>query len=185
MRQTGLLPAQFGGVKICAAVVLRDGSQSQWKESRGKKLWQVHRQKEGWGVMLERVLEPAGVDALAEALAADEELAKLAQGTSLRIAFVLEPEAGGAARALALAISQGSIERPRILEGSPELEADYVLRASGAVWRSLLQGELEPIWAVSTGKLKVAGGDVFALASQLPLLRRFLKVAQNAAAKLA
>lgn len=135
--------------------------------------------------MLEKLFETAGVDALAQALASDEELAKLARGTSLKIDLVLEPEAGGGARALSLAISQGSIERPRILEGSPELEADYVLRASGDVWRSLLQGELEPIWAVSTGKLKLAGGNVFAFAGQLPLLRRLLLVAQDAVAKLA
>lgn len=185
MRQTAPLPAQFGGVKIWPALALRDGSQIQWKETRGKRLWQVHRRKEGRGGMLEKVLEAAGVDALAQALASDEELAKLAKGTSLRIAFVLEPEAGGGARALVLAISQGSIERPRILDGSPELGADYVLRASGAVWRSLLQGELEPIWAVSTGKFKLAGGNVFTFAGQLPLLRRLLLVAQEAAAKLA
>lgn len=135
--------------------------------------------------MLEKVFEPAGVDVLAQALTSDEELAKLAQGTSLKIAFVLEREEGGAGPTLALAISQGSIDRPRILEGAAKFEADYVLQASGACWRSLLQGELDPIWAVTTGKLKVVSGNVFALASQLPLLRRFLKVVQNAAARLA
>lgn len=42
-------------------------------------------------------------------------------------------------------------------------EAPYVIQATPAVWRDVLEGELDPIFGLMRGKLKLARGGLFSL----------------------
>lgn len=67
-------------------------------------------------------------------------------------------------RAFHLDLHRGSCRGARRATEADLEEARYVMRAAPAVWRHVLERELDPVAALLQGKLRLARGSLFALA---------------------
>lgn len=80
---------------------------------------------------------------------------------SLALAMNASPEDGLAEdRAVFLDLWHGDVRAARVAEGDDLDTADFVLRADAAVWKRVLDGDLQPIFGIMSGKLKLARGSV-------------------------
>lgn len=79
----------------------------------------------------------------------------------LALELVADPAHGFATdRAVLLDLWHGEC-RGAHLAGAEQLAgADYVLRAPAAQWKRVLAGEIEPIWGLMSGKLKLTRGNL-------------------------
>jgi putative sterol carrier protein len=93
---------------------------------------------------------------------ADPDLDAAGRGWVGDVGVVVEAERGTLERSFVVHLTTrgGRIERLRVL-GDPddleELEPAYEARASYSVWKQLLQGQLDPVEAVLTGRIGVKG----------------------------
>ena len=67
-------------------------------------------------------------------------------------------------RAFLLDLHRGECRGTRPATEDDLARAPYVMRAGPAAWRHILDGELDPIAAVMSGKLRLARGSLFSLA---------------------
>jgi putative sterol carrier protein len=67
-------------------------------------------------------------------------------------------------RAFLLDLHRGECRGTRPATADDLARAPYVMRAGPAAWRHILDGELDPIAAVMTGRLRLARGSLFSLA---------------------
>ncbi len=67
-------------------------------------------------------------------------------------------------RAFLLDLHRGECRGTRPATEDDLARAPYVMRAGPAAWRHILDGELDPIAAVMTGRLRLARGSLFSLA---------------------
>lgn len=67
-------------------------------------------------------------------------------------------------RAFHFDLHRGSCRGARRATEAELAEARYVMRGTPMVWRHLLERELDPAAAIMQGKLRLAKGNVFALA---------------------
>ncbi|MEM9553485.1 MAG: SCP2 sterol-binding domain-containing protein [Acidobacteriota bacterium] len=104
------------------------------------------------------------VDAWADEIARSQEYRQAAASWEGPLALALTDADGGVARAVRLDLWHGSCRDARALAGddiAPALDAtDYVLQADLATWRRVLAGELEPIFGLMSGKLKLTRGQL-------------------------
>lgn len=62
----------------------------------------------------------------------------------------------------------------------PEVLApDYVISAGTALWRSVLEGKLDPMWGLMSGKLRLAKGSMVELASRGASALRIVECARK------
>lgn len=60
---------------------------------------------------------------------------------------------------------------------------DYVIEADTRTWKSVFTGELEPMWGLMSGKLKLTTGNLAELAPHAPSALRIVKCAQRIASR--
>jgi putative sterol carrier protein len=93
------------------------------------------------------------------------------------IVFVVDGGDGASERAAYADLWHGECRDARpALPGDRE-SAAYVIRASPAVWESILSGTMEPISALMLGRLKLERGSLAALALQVKAARAMVQVA--------
>ncbi|HEX2191016.1 MAG TPA: hypothetical protein VHG51_19060 [Longimicrobiaceae bacterium] len=80
-------------------------------------------------------------------------------------------------RAFRLDLYRGGCRGTRRATVSDQEEAAYVLRAGAAAWRHILAGELDPIAAVMTGRLRLARGSLISLARYTAAAREMVAAA--------
>jgi putative sterol carrier protein len=82
------------------------------------------------------------------------------------ILLLMTPDrAGGEERRVFLDLWHGECRSARAASAADELEARYVLAGTQAAWRMVLTGQVAPLLAIMTGKLRLAKG---ALAELIP-----------------
>ena len=97
-------------------------------------------------------------------------------------AFVLvmqpDPAAGfREGRAVFVDLADGACRAGRTATDGDLERAPYVLRASPAVWRQVLGGDLEPVGAVMTGLLDLSRGSLVGLAPWVGAAKELLSAA--------
>jgi putative sterol carrier protein len=80
-------------------------------------------------------------------------------------------------RAVWLDIHDGRCRGARVATEQDLETAPYVFRAGPADWKRLLAGEVDPISAAMTGKLKLSRGNLFTLARYAPAAREMVAAA--------
>ncbi|MEP6690791.1 MAG: SCP2 sterol-binding domain-containing protein [Gemmatimonadaceae bacterium] len=98
-------------------------------------------------------------DALRAAINDDAAYRTSSAGWTWPVALVLdaEPSVGyGCEIAVQLWLERGTCTAARILEPS-SCDAPIALRASYATWKRVVRGDLDPVMAVMTGKVKLTG----------------------------
>jgi putative sterol carrier protein len=80
-------------------------------------------------------------------------------------------------RAVYLDLHRGECRGTRLATERDLAEAPYVMRASPAVWRHILDGELDPIPALLQGRLRLARGDALAMARYASAARELVAAA--------
>lgn len=80
-------------------------------------------------------------------------------------------------RAVWLDIHDGRCRGARVATAHDLETAPYVFRAGPADWKRLLAGEIDPISAAMTGKLKLSRGNLFTLAKYAPAAREMVLAA--------
>ena len=83
-------------------------------------------------------------------------------------------------RAVWLDIHDGRCRGARVATEQDLDTAPYVFRAGPADWKRLLAGEVDPISAAMTGKLKLSRGNLFTLAKYAPAAREMVLAAGEA-----
>jgi hypothetical protein len=118
--------------------------------------------------------------ALGRELAADPEFLRAAQGSGApSLLLRLEPDpAQGVFSGRALVVEPATAA-VRPAEPGDDEGARFRLVAPPDVWLDLLEGGLEPAPAVTSGRLRVEGGSLFALLPQLGLARCLLACARR------
>ncbi|HEU0013908.1 MAG TPA: SCP2 sterol-binding domain-containing protein [Longimicrobium sp.] len=80
-------------------------------------------------------------------------------------------------RAVWLDVHHGVCRGTRVATAQDLASAQYVFRADAAQWKRLLSGDLDPVGAVMQGKLKLARGNLFALARYAAAAREMVLAA--------
>lgn len=80
-------------------------------------------------------------------------------------------------RAFWLDLHHGRCRGTRRATEADLAQAGYVLRAGPAAWGHILAGELDPITAVMTGRLRLARGSLFSLARYTAAAREMVAAA--------
>ncbi len=80
-------------------------------------------------------------------------------------------------RAAWLDIHHGQCRGTRVAMAEDVETAPYLFRAGPAEWKRLLAGEVDPVTAVMTGKLKLSRGNLFTLAKYAPAAREMVLAA--------
>jgi putative sterol carrier protein len=89
-----------------------------------------------------------------------------------------DPEVGvREPRAVFVDLSQGECRAARVATGEDLERAPYVLRASPAVWRQVLGGDLEPVGAVMMGLMDLSRGSLVGLAPWVGAAKELLSAA--------
>lgn len=74
------------------------------------------------------------------------------------LVMVLEREEGGRAAAVYADLGGGRCLQARAAQEDDLEEADFVIGASGETWKGLLEGSLDPMFAVLQGRLHLRQG---------------------------
>ncbi|HEX2092482.1 MAG TPA: hypothetical protein VHG28_08785 [Longimicrobiaceae bacterium] len=80
-------------------------------------------------------------------------------------------------RAVYLDLYRGECRGTRRATGADLADAPYVMRATPAAWRRILAGEVEPITALMTGRLRLARGSLMSLARHAGAARELVAAA--------
>lgn len=117
--------------------------------------------------MAPEVFTQEWVDAWCAALNASDAYREAAAGWEGAVALVMSAERGGSRseRAVFLDVSGGRCHGARVARAGDVEAARYVIEAAPDAWRMMLGGELAPLMALMTGKLRLTRGD---FASLLP-----------------
>lgn len=117
------------------------------------------------------------------AIEESETYRQAAAGWEGAVTVVMEPdpEMGvGQERGIFLDLADGHCRAGRLAGDAEREAAVFELRASPAVWKRVLDGEIEPIWGLMSGKIALAKGSV----SKLIPFTRAAKEMVEAAARL-
>jgi putative sterol carrier protein len=82
------------------------------------------------------------------------------------IALVMSPDAARGIpmeRAVIADLWHGDCRGAKVATEADLAEAPYVIRATPETWKNVLAGEVDPIFGLLRGKLKLARGSVFSL----------------------
>ena len=82
-----------------------------------------------------------------------------------------------ASRAVFLDLHHGECRSARVATAQDEAAADFVLHAEEAVWRKVLQGELEPLFGIMSGKLQLRRGSLVRLTPYINAARELVRAA--------
>ena len=110
------------------------------------------------------------VEAWAAEIRASDEYRSAAQRWTWPILFVLRGEAGGSGNGLAgepsvfLDLQNGVCREARLGREDDSARAGFVLSADAAAWRDVLEGRLDSVAGIMTGRLKLERGNLMTLA---------------------
>jgi putative sterol carrier protein len=116
--------------------------------------------------MKPEIFTDAWARAWGEELRASESYRSAAGGWEGAIALTLEGNGDPGAlqdRSVLLDLWHGECRDARAAEPSDLERAPFLLRAPAAVWKRVLEGDLDPLLAVMSGKLELARGSVASL----------------------
>ena len=105
--------------------------------------------------------------ACAAGINANEEYRKAAATWEGAVLLVMTPEAGLETRAAYFDLWHGDCRAGRAAEPDDVADAAYVIEATAAAWRQVLEGRVAPLLAIMTGRLVLTKGS---LASLVPYL---------------
>lgn len=94
--------------------------------------------------------------------------------------LVMQPDAEAGfrePRAVYVDLTGGGCRAGRTATDEDFAQAPYVLKASPAVWRQVLGGDLEPVGAVMTGLLDLSRGSLIGLAPWVGAAKELLSAA--------
>lgn len=117
-----------------------------------------------------------------EVLDRDETYRQAASGWEGALALVLEgdEELGPARdRAVYLDLHRGRCRRGRAATDEDLETAPFVLRGPSATWKRVLEGGLDPIFALMSGKLRLSRGSVARLVPYTRAAKRMVEVARG------
>ena len=80
-------------------------------------------------------------------------------------------------RAVWIDLHDGACRGSRVASEADLAAAAYVLQADPAGWKRLLAGEIEPVSAMMTGRLRLTKGNLFALAKYAGAAREMVLAA--------
>jgi putative sterol carrier protein len=141
----------------------------------------------GREAMLEvaKLFSAEGASRFANELLGEPAFAEVAAGWDVSLALVNTGEQeNDAPQALLLQLAGGKLAALRAVGVEEAGSAEVVLEAPAGIWRGVLAGQLDPVATVFSGKLKVKKGNVMALASRVPALRKLLEVARQVGERL-
>ncbi|MGD1995341.1 MAG: SCP2 sterol-binding domain-containing protein [Anaerolineae bacterium] len=95
---------------------------------------------------------------LSRQLNASESYERSAKDWEGDFTFIIEPDdAYDQTAYLFLALYHGKSPDAAMLDSKEEREAEFVIRAPFSTWREVIEGKLDPIQGMMTGKLKLSG----------------------------
>jgi len=104
---------------------------------------------------------PAWIDALVGAVNAHPDLPRALQGLGTDLAVVVEADAGFRSAVAAWGRHErGRLVQWRVLEDEDEIQEirpAYDVRAPYRLWKQLLRGQLDPVQAALSGRVRVKG----------------------------
>ncbi len=86
-----------------------------------------------------------------------------------------------AANGVFLDLWHGECRSARPATAEDESSADYVLFADEAIWQKVLHGELEPLFGIMSGKLKLQRGSLVRLTPYIQAARELVHAASRVA----
>ncbi len=110
--------------------------------------------------MPEPIFSQTWVDAWARELGASDRYRRAAQTWEGSVLVETPATEGSPWQAVFLDLWHGECREAKTAEIADRDRADYVLSASLPIWRRVLEGELEPILAIMTGKIELARGSI-------------------------
>ena len=94
------------------------------------------------------------------------------------LVMTADPAQGiGDERAVWIDLHDGTCRGSRVASAADRDAAAYVLQADPAGWQRLLAGEIEPVSAMMTGKLRLTRGNLFSLAKYAGAAREMVLAA--------
>lgn len=104
-------------------------------------------------------------DAFRAAINADPSYQRAAGSWTWPVALVVQarPDVGiPEERAVEVDLDRGRCDAARVVAG-PDVTADIALRGDYDTWKRIVRGELDPVSAVTTGKLRLVRGSLTTL----------------------
>jgi putative sterol carrier protein len=129
---------------------------------------------------MHRPFTPGWADAFAAAINADAEYRAAASGWTWPLALVLvaAPEHGYPDDvALELDLERGTCRGHRLVTGQ-HATTDFVLRGPYDAWKQVVTGAMDPVVAVSLGKLKLVKGSLATLLLQTKAAKALVQCAR-------
>jgi putative sterol carrier protein len=120
-------------------------------------------------------------DALRAVVEGDADYRRAAAGWTLPLAMVLEPTPAlgiPEGRAVELALERGRCHDARAIAPSA-VTADLVLAGAYPAWKAIVRGALDPVTAVTTGRLTLARGSLVTLMTQMGAARALVACARR------
>lgn len=124
---------------------------------------------------------PEWLQALEERLNQDPRYAQVARNWEGDIAFVIEPDASGELSEpliLYLDLWHGKCRGSAVLRDPNEKNPAFVLSATLENYRRILEGQLDPMQAMLTRKLKVQGNMAYMM-RHVPVVLDFVRVCRE------
>ena len=124
---------------------------------------------------------PEWLQALAQRLNEDARYAQVARNWEGDIAFVIEPDDSGELTkpmVLYLDLWHGQCRDSAVLQHPDEKHPAFVLTATLANYRRILRGELDPMQAMLTRRLKVKGNMAYMM-RHVPVVLDFVRVCRE------
>lgn len=119
-------------------------------------------------------------DAFRDAINADADYRRAAGGWTWPVALLLDPpqpEFGYPEPvAVQVALDRGTAGEARALPGA-QATADIVLGADYATWKSVVQGTLDPVGGVVSGRIRLVQGSMMTLMMQVPAAKALVSCA--------
>lgn len=107
------------------------------------------------------VFSSSWVAAWADELRASEAYRQAAATWEGSVALeITDPPDAESPQAVYLDLWHGECREAKLADAQTLAEADYVLRASTATWKKVLDGQLEPIFGLMSGQLKLGRGSL-------------------------
>jgi putative sterol carrier protein len=125
---------------------------------------------------------PEWLQALGDKLNADEQYGKIASKWEGDLCFIIEPDDGLPEEVIYyLDLWHGTCRGTDILGGEQDKKAAFTLKAPFQTWSRILDGDLHPMQAMLTQKLKLKGNMAYMM-RHVPTVLDFTRCAQEISA---
>lgn len=129
--------------------------------------------------MAEPIFSQTWADAWARELASSASYRQAAQTWEGSVLLETPAVGDAPAQAVFLDLWHGECREARAADSADRDRADYVLSASLPTWQRVLEGDLEPILAIMTGKIKLARGSIAKLTPYMAASKELVAAASR------